>query len=513
VLQPCTHGQVWKVGKIAGRNLGDCSELSWPIAGTGSLQDVAIAHILTQGRSWEVLQGHWRARAVWEREQRQRIERPKKRKARPGRDETVVPQGTVSPVDAHTAQAAADGVAPGTQAESISCSCDVEAGATAASAVAAVTPLAASAEQLAAAGHASDVDVARNEDPVTAPISGTKRRAGKQRAGDGREAAGKRVANRAAATSAKARRAVGSRTARAATNRGGRKGQNTKGKKGTHVGVAEDEASVCSHSRSLSSVSENESSESELYAESRVGGKRHRETASQDSEVRLNTPPDGVPVVERAETPGSLLAHSDSVGVSVTSVNEVQPTQEGSSGSHSAVGSGGAVDGGEGAVGRDSDPQRAVHVMSNDAECTAHSHTVGLPSYSVPATPLPASARSVASLSARVVTAETPENPRQQSNTESASVPTADHRSVSSSVATFGAVPHAEGAQGVKRKIEAQIMGVLEAQSKLHNVTETAAVKKMKADLESRLESLSHALHRLAAKEDAELLREAEQYL
>jgi hypothetical protein len=71
----------------------------------------------------------------------------------------------------------------------------------------------------------------------------------------------------------------------------------------------------------------------------------------------------------------------------------------------------------------------------------------------------------------------------------------------------------ANGAQGVKRKLEAQIMGILEAQSKLHNVTETAAVKKMRTGLEDRLERLSDALDRLNAKEDTELLREAEQYV
>jgi hypothetical protein len=72
---------------------------------------------------------------------------------------------------------------------------------------------------------------------------------------------------------------------------------------------------------------------------------------------------------------------------------------------------------------------------------------------------------------------------------------------------------HGDGAREVKRQLEAQIMGVLEAQSKLHSLTESDTVKKMKTDLESRLQRLSGALDRLNAKEDAELLRQVERYL
>jgi hypothetical protein len=72
---------------------------------------------------------------------------------------------------------------------------------------------------------------------------------------------------------------------------------------------------------------------------------------------------------------------------------------------------------------------------------------------------------------------------------------------------------HGDGAREVKRQLEAQIMGILEAQSKLHSLTESDTVKRMKMDLESRLQRLSGALDRLNAKEDAELLRQVERYL
>jgi hypothetical protein len=72
---------------------------------------------------------------------------------------------------------------------------------------------------------------------------------------------------------------------------------------------------------------------------------------------------------------------------------------------------------------------------------------------------------------------------------------------------------HGDGAREVKRQLEAQIMGILEAQSKLHSLAESDTVKKMKTDLERRLERLSNALDRLNAKEDAELLRQVERYL
>jgi hypothetical protein len=72
---------------------------------------------------------------------------------------------------------------------------------------------------------------------------------------------------------------------------------------------------------------------------------------------------------------------------------------------------------------------------------------------------------------------------------------------------------HGDGAREVKRQLEAQIMGILEAQSKLHSLTESDTVKKMKTDLDRRLERLSDALDRLNAKEDAELLRQVLRYL
>jgi hypothetical protein len=364
------------------------------------------------------------------------------------------------------------------------------------------------------ASHPSDNDPM---DTIVGPVYPLSPPTGKHRGDDmtGQcDKAGQRVTNRTAVAGAMTRRSIfeqlrfGAQLPKPAPREGNRKGTDTKEKKGKRAQTAEDEASVDSQSRSLSSVSESESIEANA---SRVCGKRQREVSGRGRNLKKTS--DSVPVIECEESRATSLAYTDKMEVALASAGETRRRQEVSSGSGPAVDTCRASVSGEGAGVTDS---VADSFMNGEANDVAHSYG-----------PQPSSAPVVAPVSAPdvrspavtmdtvagpVVTVNGVPDPIQPSSLDPIAAPVSAPLPASTTAATSGATPQGDGAQGVQRKLEAQIAGVLEALGKLHSAPDSAVVKKMKADLESRLESLSHALHRLAAKEDAELLREAERY-
>jgi hypothetical protein len=419
----------------------------------------------------------------------------KELRARTAQEQVAVDEGPESRRTAAGATTGTSGISSSSSGEKV----PSKEGGEAASAGDVVAQVDAAAEAM-ATSHASEFDAMEVDVHTADLVNPSSSPAAEQRVGDvtgQRDEAVASVTAKAAGTGAMSRRDIFDQLQLSTL---AVKEVSRKVKKGTGVAAAEDEASVDSQSRSLSSVSESESIDSKA---DRACGKRQREISGRGRNVKKSS--NSGPVSECEESRGATFEHSDHVEVPPAPAGEMQ--HELSSGSGPAVDTCSASVSGEGTSGRDSEAQRADHFTNSEKESAAHS--CGIQSSSDPSV-APVSAPDVAS---PAVTVKGAPNPEQPSSPDPVIAPVSASLPASATAATSGATPQSDGAQGVKRKLEAQIAGVLEAVGKLHGAPDSAVVKKMKTGLENRLERLSDALERIAAKEDAELLREAEQYL